>query len=157
MGPDEALSSLLLLGQVALDAADYESAVNAYASALKIKQDETAAYNLGSLYARGLGVRKNYLEAARLFHESELMGNDRAGKLCMKCMFDFIDEQIEGKDPLELYSAMAVFVSMAFPEAPDKPAELANGLSALASTYASKGEQAKAEKLILAQEHLPGK
>ena len=59
IGPEEAVRSLLLLGQTALDAGDFESAVIAYESVLKIEQDETALINLGSLYARGLGRRVN--------------------------------------------------------------------------------------------------
>ena len=64
MSQEEAVRSLLLLGQVGLSARDYESAIEAYASVLKLEPNETAAYNLGSLYARGLGVRQDFAEAA---------------------------------------------------------------------------------------------
>ena len=102
IGPEEAVRSLLLLGQTALDAGDFESAVIAYESVLKIGLDETALINLGSLYARGLGARRSFVEAARLFHQAELLGNTRAGKLCGKCMYDFIHEGFEDKKPSDL-------------------------------------------------------
>lgn len=150
MSVEEAVRSLLLLGQVAMDKGDHESAVEAYRSALALEQNETALYNLASLYARGLGVKKNYLEAARLFHEAELMGNERAGALCRKCMFDFVHVGIELKKPADLYAAVAVFVSRVYPEAEDKSQEVKNGLAAIAATCESKGETEAAAKALKA-------
>lgn len=150
MSPEEVVRSLLLLAQVALDAGDYESAVEAYASALQLEPNEFALYNLGSLYARGLGVRRNFMEAARLFHQAELQGNERAGKLCRKCMLDYIDEGFEEKTPVELYAAMAVFVSRVYPEATDQKQEVVRGLTSIAITYNERGERAEAEKALLA-------
>ena len=150
MGPEEAGRSLLLLGQAALDEGDHAAAAEAYASALKIEQDETAAFNLGSLYARGLGVRRNYLEAARLFHQAELLGNERAGALCGKCMYDFVHAGIILKTPMDLYAAMAVFVARVYPEAAEKLREVGNGLVAIAGTCYSKGEHAEAAKAFRA-------
>lgn len=137
---EEALRSLLTLGQVALDAGDWESAFEAYASALKLEQDETALYNLGSLYARGLGVRRDYAEAARLFHGAELLGNERAGRLCAKCMYDYLSEGSSDRTSAELYAAMAVFVTRVYPEASEHRQEAGNGLFAVASTHLNKGE-----------------
>ena len=148
MTQEEAMRSLLLLGQVALNANDYESAVNAYASALKLEPNETAAYVLGTLYARGLGVRRNFLEAGRLFHQAELLGNDQAGKLCAKCMYDFLHEGIIAREPATLYAEMCVFASMVYPEATDQKQEVNNGLFAVASTLLRKGENAAAMKVF---------
>ena len=150
MTPEEAVRSLLLLGQVALGANDYESAVEAYASAIKLEPSETAHYNLASLYARGLGVRQSFLEAARLFHQAELLGNERAAKLCAKCMFDYLHEDIDEKAPADLYAAMSVFVSVVYPEAKDGKQDVNNGLYAIASTYLSRGEDARALKVFRA-------
>ena len=144
MSPDEAVRSLLLLGEVALSAGDFESAAEAYASALKIEQNETALYNLGSLYARGLAVRQDYVEAARLFHQAELLGNERAGKLCAKCMFDYLNEDLANKTPADLYAALAVFVARVYPEAADQKLEVSQGLFAIASTYFSREAYAEA-------------
>lgn len=150
MTPMEAVRSLLVLGKVSLDAQDYDSAAEAYASALKVMPDATAAYNLASLYARGLGVKKNYLEAARLFHQAELMGNRQAGKLCSKCMLDFISIGFILKRPMDVYTAMCVFVARVYPEAESKPREVSRGLYAIASTFLSKGEHADAAKVFRA-------
>ena len=147
---EEAVQSLLVLGQVALNASDYESAVQAYASVLKLEQNETAAYNLGSLYARGLAVRRDYVEAARLFHQAELLGNERAGKLCAKCMFDFVREGIDHKTPADLYAAMAVFVERVYHEATDQKLEAAHGLAAIANTQINKGAYDEAAKVLRA-------
>lgn len=150
MSAEEAVRSLLILGQVALDAGDYESATEAFASVLTIEPNEVALYNLGSFYARGLGVRKDFMEAARLFHQAELLGNGRAGKLCGKCMLDYLSEGIEGKSPADLYAAMAVFVSRVYPEATDQKLEVNNGLLAVAVTYLNKGNYAEAAKVLRA-------
>lgn len=150
MTQEEAVRSLLLLGQVALNAGDYDSAIEAYASVLKLEPNATAAYNLGSLHARGLGCRRNFVEAARLFHQAELLGNDRAGKLCGKCMYDFIHQGFDNKTPADLYAAMVVFVSMVYPEAKDQKSEISRGLFAVASTHLNKGERAEAVKVFRA-------
>ena len=150
MSQEEVLNSLLLLGQVALNAGDYESAVEAYASVLQLEPNETALYNLGSFRARGLGVKQDFMEGARLFHQAELLGNDRAGKLCAKCMFDYAHEGFEDKTPTDLYAAMAVFVSRVYPEAAEPKQEVSRGLFAIASTHYNRGEYVEAAKFFRA-------
>ena len=150
MTPEEAVRSLLVLGQTALNAEDYESAVDAYASALKIMPDEIASYNLGSLYARGLGVGLDFAEGARLFHQAELLGNEKAGKLCGKCMFDYVLTGFADKSPADLYAEMAVFVAKVYPEATNQKAEVANGLFAIAGTLFNGGAYAEAAKVLRA-------
>ena len=148
MSQEDAVRSLLLLGEVALSAGDYESAVQAYASVLKLELNETAAYNLGSLYARGLGVAKEYAEAARLFHQAELLGNERAGRLCAKCMYDYLLDGLGARSSADVYAAMAVFVSRVYPELDDHKPEVNNGLLAVAGTLASKGAYKEALKVF---------
>lgn len=150
MSPEDVVRSLLLLGQVALDAGDYESATEAYASVLQLEQNETALYNLGSFYARGLWVKQDFVEAARLFHQAELLGNVRAGQLCGKCMFDYECSGLETATPADLYARMAVFVSRVYPEAADAKLEVNNGLLAVAYTLLNKGARAEAEQLLRA-------
>lgn len=150
MSQEEVLNSLLLLGQVALNAGDYESAVEAYASVLHLGPNETAFYNLGSFRARGLGGKQDFMEGARLFHQAELLGNDRAGKLCAKCMYDYAHVGFENKTPADLYAAMAVFVSRVYPEAMDPKQEVSRGLFAIASTHYNRGEYAEAVKFFRA-------
>lgn len=150
MNQEEVLNSLLLLGQVALNAGDYESAVEAYASVLHLGPNETAFYNLASFRARGLGGKRDFMEGARLFHQAELLGNDRAGKLCAKCMFDYAHEGFEGKTPADLYAAMAVFVSRVYPEAVDPKKEVSRGLFAIASTHYNRGEYSEAARFFRA-------
>ena len=153
MSPQDAVRSLLVLAQVAQNAADYESAAEAYASALEIEPNVVALYNLGSFYARGLGVRQDFVEAARLFHQADLRGNDKAGKLCGKCMFDYAHNDMFGKTPAQLYASMAVFVSRVFPEAANPRLEARNGLLAIASTFRAKGDDDNAERFRLAAEY----
>lgn len=150
MTQGDAVQALLMLGQAALDASDYDAAIEAYASALKIEPNETAAFNLGSLHARGLGVRRNYLEAAKHFHQAELLGNEMAGKLCGKCMYDYIHRGFDGRKPSDVYAAMAVFVTMVYPEAENSGQEIATGLFAIASTHFSREEYAEAAKVFRA-------
>lgn len=150
MTSEEAVRSLLLLGQVALRENDFPAAADAYASALAIEPNMTAAFNLGSLYARGLGVRKNFMEAARLFHQAELLGNEQAGKLCGKCMLDFIGEGLDAKTPMDVYAAMSVFASRVYPEAADPASEVETGLFAIASTYFQGGDYVRAARVFRA-------
>ncbi len=150
MSPEGAVNLLLVLGQTALEAGDYESAADAYASILKIEQNETALYNLGSFYARGVGLRQNYVEGARLFHQAELLGNAKAGKLCAKCMFDFLHEDLDSKSPADLYAAMAVFVSRVYPEAVNQKDEVNRGLLAIAVTHLNRGEDTQAAQFLRA-------
>lgn len=150
MSSEDAIRSLLLLGQVALDAGDYESAVEAFASALQIESNEVALYNLGSMYARGLGIRRDFVEGARLFRKAELLGNGHAGKLCRKCMFDCIRDGFDAKSPADLYATMAVFVSRVYPEATDQRLEVNHGLLAVAATYLNEGHVTEAAKVYRA-------
>lgn len=150
MSPEGAVNLLLVLGQTALEAGDYESAADAYASILKIEQNETALYNLGSFYARGVGLRQSYVEGARLFHQAELLGNAKAGKLCAKCMFDFLHEDFKSKSPADLYAAMAIFVSKVYSEVEDQKPEVNRGLFAIAATHLNKGEYDEAAKFLRA-------
>lgn len=156
IGPEEAVRSLLLLGQVALEACDYESAVEAFASVLRIESNEAALYNLASFYARGLGVRQDYVEGARLFHQAELLGNERAGKLCGKCMLDYVSDGIDDASPADLYARMAVFVSRVYPEADDQGLEVNHGLLAIAVTYLHKGDSVAAAKVLRAAAEFGG-
>ena len=150
MSQEEVVQSLLVLGQVALNASDYESAIDAYASALQLEQNEIALYNLASLYARGLGVQRDFVEAARLFHLAEVLGNERAGMLSRKCMYDYVREGLDAKMPAEVYASMAVFVSRVYPEAEDKKAETTRGLQAIAATLTAKEAHAEAAKVLQA-------
>ena len=150
MSQADAVRSLLVLGEVALAARDYESAVEAYASILKLEPNEGAYYNLGSLRARGLGGRRDFVEAARLFHQAELLGNGQAGKLCGKCMFDYLHDGFDGKRPADLYASMAVFVSRVYPEVADQQPEVVRGLFAIGATHLNRGEYAEAAKVFRA-------
>jgi len=150
MTPEDVVASLLYLAEVALASNDYESAATAYASVLQLEQNVTALYNLGSFYARGLGGKQDFMEAARLFHQVELLGNERAGKLCQKCMMDLVDAGIADKSAAELYATMAVFVSRVYPEAEDPKAETNRGLYAVGATHYNRGEFARALKVLSA-------
>lgn len=156
MSPEDVTKSLLYLGEVALAAGDYESAATAYASVLQLRADVTALYNLGSFYARGLGVPQDYTEGARLFHQAELLGNERAGMLCRKCMLDYINADLGCKSPAETYATMAVFVSKVYPEVADQKAATCSGLVAVALTNQSKGDDSAAEKVFRAAAEFGG-
>lgn len=156
MSPEDVTKSLLYLGEVALAARDYESAATAYASVLQLGPDVTALYNLGSFYARGLGVPQDYTEGARLFHQAELLGSERAGMLCRKCMLDHVNADLGCKSPAETYATMAVFVSKVYPEIADQKSAACSGLVAVALTNQSKGDDSAAEKVFRAAAEFGG-
>ena len=84
------------------------------------------------------------------------MGNQRAGKLCGKCLFDYADEGADDKSPADLYAEMAVFVLRVYPEAAEQRQEVCRGLLAVAGTYYSRQEYAKAAKAFRAAAEFGG-
>ena len=106
---------------MAMDREDYAAAADQYKNILKLEPNETAQYNLGSLYAQGKGVEQNFMEAAYWFRQAELAGDEHAGKLCLKCSMDFVYQNFDGKTPEQLYTDMLRFIKYVYPETIDVP------------------------------------
>ena len=50
------IETMLMLADISMANGDYERAIQTYKNILELQPNETAQYNLGSLYAQGKGV-----------------------------------------------------------------------------------------------------
>ncbi len=149
-GLQEIIDVFLAMAERALEKGDHAQAFQTYKDILNMKPDEvTAQYNLGSMYARGLGVEQDFSEAAYWFHRAELNGSEQAGKLVQKCIMDHIFRDIEDASPQTLYNGMVRILSRIDPGA-DIPAETNRKLYALAQLCFNKQDYQSAGKLFRA-------
>ena len=131
-----------------IDAGRPEQAVDLYQRILEIEpKHPTALYNLGSLYAQGKGVAQDFLEAGCLFRQAELNGDTQAGKLCQKCLMDYMHQRMERGSASELYADVLQFIRRVYPEA-NAEVEANRKLFALAGLHFNRGEYAPAAKLL---------
>ncbi len=149
-GSRAAIDRLLLMAEVAVEDEDYETAARTYRDILELEPDKTAQYNLGSLYAQGKGVGQDFMEGAYWFHQAELAGDERAGKLCQRCMLDFTHQNFDTKTPEQLYIDMTRFVGHVYPDTKDVRSEVCRKLYAIAGNHFNSEEYAAAAKLFRA-------
>lgn len=143
------IDTMLTTAQVAMDKGDYELAVDTYKKILNLEPNATAQYNLGSLYAQGKGIEQDFMEAACLFHQAELKGDELAGKLCLKCAMDFIHQNFDNKTPERLYLNMAHFTRMVY-SGVDINLEACRTLYSIAGNHFNNQEYKEAAKLFRA-------
>ena len=142
------VASMLDQALTYIDAGRPEQAVDLYHRILVTEPKQpTALYNLGSLYAQGKGVAQDFLEAGYLFRQAELTGDTQAGKLCKKCLMDYMHQRMELGSAAELYADVLRFMGRVYPEA-DAELEANRQLFALAGLHFNRGEYAPAAKLF---------
>lgn len=133
---------------VYINAGKPEQAVDLYRRILESEPEQpTALYNLGSLYAQGKGVDQDFLEAGYLFRQAELTGDTQAGKLCQKCLMDYMHQRMDRSTASELYADVLRFMQRVHPEA-DAELETSRKLFALAGLHFNRKEYAPAAKLF---------
>ena len=138
------------MAQVAMDKEDYDKATEVYKDILKLESNSTAAYNLGRLFAQGKGVEQNFTEGAYYFHQAELLGDEQAGKLCLKCSMDFVHQDFNDKTPEQIYTDMTHFIERVYPKANNVKLEVCRRLYAIAENHFNKEEFSEAFKLFRA-------
>ena len=144
------ITVMLQTAEMAVNVGNYRRAAEIYRSILKIRPNETAQYNLGSLHAQGKGVNQDFMEGARWFHQAELAGNKQAGNLCLKCSNDFIHQNFDRKSPEQLYTDMVQFVKTVYPEENDVNLSVCRILFGIAGRHFNRQEYAPAAKLFRA-------
>ena len=149
-GSREVIDAMLSAAEAAMDKGDYELAAETYRNILKLEHDNTACYNLGSLYARGLGVSQSFMEGAYWFNQAGIRGDERAQKLCLKCELDQVIQSIDRKTPEQLYTDMMHFVKYVYPDSKDENLETCRKLYAVAGNCINKEKYAEAAKLFRA-------
>lgn len=144
------INMMVMMADLAMENGDYEQAVTSYKNILKLQPNETAQYNLGSLYAQGKGVRQDFMEGAYWFRQAECGGNEQAGKLCMKCSMDFVHQNFDKKSSEQLYMDMVRFVKYIYPETENVNLKVCRRLFAIAENHFNKNEYSAAAKLFRA-------
>ena len=144
------INMMVMMADIAMDKGDFAAAADQYKNILKLEPNETAQYNLGSLYAQGKGIEQNFMEGAYWFRQAELAGDEHAGKLCLKCSMDFIHQNFDRKTPEQLYTDMVRFIKHVYPETTDVNLEVCRKLYAIAGNHFNKKEYAAAVKLFRA-------
>ena len=144
------IETMLITAQVAMDKEDFEKAVEVYKDILKLEPNATAEYNLGSMFAQGKGVEQDLMKGAYHFHKAELLGDEQAGKLCLKCSMDFVHQDLNDKTTEQIYTNMAQFIKHVYPDTDDVNLEVCRLLYAVAGNCLNKEAYSKAFKLFRA-------
>ncbi len=144
------IETMLLTAQVAMDKGDYELAIETYKDILNLEPNATAEYNLGSMFAQGKGVEQDFMEGAYHFHQAELLGDEQSGRICLKCSMDFVNRNLNDKNPEQIYTDMAQFIKRVYPNTNDVNLEVCRTLYAVAGNHFNKQEFSEAFKLFRA-------
>ncbi len=122
---EKVINSMLMLAGAAVENEDYPRAAKLYFGVLSLEPNASAQYNLGRLFALGLGVEQSYMKAAYHFHQAELLtGDEDAKSLCMQSLYDFIYQEIEQKQLHEVYGDLRYFFRFAMPEKETQDSEI---------------------------------
>ena len=144
------IQMMLMMAEAEMEKGEYANAVDQYKQILQLEPNETAQYNLGSLYAQGKGAEQNFMEGAYWFHQAERSGNEKAGKLCKKCEMDFVHQNFDSKTPEQLYTDMMRFMKYVYPEKTNANLEACRSLFGIAGNHFNKKEHGRAAKLLRA-------
>lgn len=109
----------------------------------------TAQYNLGSLYAQGRGVKRDFLEGAYWFRKAALTGDQQAERMQLKCTLDYAMESLENNSYKELFEKMQRFAERIYPKR-DSMQAANEELYGLAVHFCNKKDFGKAEKFCRA-------
>lgn len=144
----EMMDAMLDQALACLEGGAPERAVAMYRNILEVEpKQSTALYNLASLMAQGKGAPRDYLEAGTLFRQAEQCGDEQAGKLCKKCLMDFMHESMARDTASELYADVLRFMRRVYPEA-NAEEEASRNLLSLAGLHLNRKEFAPAAKLL---------
>ncbi len=128
---------------------NFSRAFQTYKQIVELQPDITAMYNLGSLYAQGKGVEQNFLEGAYWFHQAALAGDEKAGNFELKCLMDYIHQNLNQKTPRKVYDEMIGFATYLYP-GEDTQKLASSKLYFVAAYYFGKKEYGAAAKVFRA-------
>lgn len=145
----DVIKIMLATADACLEDGKLERAFDTYRQIVQMCPDVTAQYNLGSLYARGLGTTQDFVEGAYWFHQASQSGDEQAGKLQAKCMLDYISQGLTDKSSREIYEEMNRFVTHVFPKENHQTVAGEN-LYEIGVHYLNKKDYVSAAKLLRA-------
>lgn len=88
---------------------NYGAAFDLFKLVAENTDNSKAQYNLGSLYAQGLGTEQEFIEAAYWFNRAYKNGEEGADKLTTKCLLDYANVVLRTKTPKEVYESLSAF------------------------------------------------
>lgn len=147
LGSQDVIDRMLIYAGICVDDENYEQAVHTYKQIVELSDNATAMYNLGSLYAQGKGVEQSFLEGAYWFHQANLNGDEHAGKLRLKCMSDYLHQNLEQKTPKMIYNDMIEYALRLYPREDSSKTAIEN-IYNLAGYHLGKKEFDAAAKLL---------
>ena len=86
---------------------DYQKAAVTLQKILELEPHAEVQFTLAVLYAIGRGVDQDYKEAAYLFRQAALAGDEEAETYCAKSIMDAVFQNMETKTPERLYDETA--------------------------------------------------
>ena len=149
-GSKDVIEAMITMADIAMQDEDYERAVQNYKNILMLESNDIAQYNLGSLFAQGKGVKRDFKEGAYWFHQAELGGDEKAGQLCLKCALDYAHQDFDSKSPEQIYKDMTVFIIFVYPDIDNINLEVCRKLYSFAMNHLNKKEYAAAAKFFRA-------
>lgn len=147
--PQIAIQAMLDAALASLDAGKPEQAFSTYKQIVQLQPNVTAQYNLGSLYAQGLGTEQDFMEAAYWFHQAAKGGDAQAAKLREKSTMDYIHKELGSKSARDVYEEMLRLVAYLYPQE-DRVENANKNLYGIAGLHFNKEEYDIAAKLFRA-------
>lgn len=144
---ENVIQTMLTNAELYLDSDMPERAFETYKKIVELTPNTTAQYNLGSLYAQGRGTEQDFLQAAYWFRQAVVNGDSSAGTLLSKSTMDYLNQNLSGITPYELYQKMQRYILLLYPKADGNPIA-AETLYSLAEHSFNKKEYANAAKLF---------
>lgn len=93
---------------------DYENAFDRFKIVAENTDNSEAQYNLGCMYAQGLGTEQSFVEAGYWFHTAYKNGDESAGRMILKCMLDSVNSILPSATAEDIYTTLSVFVNRVF-------------------------------------------
>ncbi len=92
----------------------YKQAFDLFKLVAENTGDTLAQYNLGILYARGLGIQQDHVEAAYWFNLAAQKGEEGAEKMTSKSLLDYANTVLRPKTPKEIYDCLLAFAQRVY-------------------------------------------
>lgn len=147
--PQIAIDAMLAAASARLDAGKPEQAFSTYKRIVQLQPNVTAQYNLGSLYAQGLGTEQDFMEAAYWFHQAAEGGDAQAAKLRDKAAMDYVHQGLKYKSAGDVYEEMLRLAAYLYPQE-DRVENANRNLYGIAGLHFNRKEYDIAAKLFRA-------
>ncbi len=89
---------------------EYGRAFEMFRFAAEEEGNSTAQYNLGSMYAQGLGTATDFTEAACWFYKAFKNGEKGADRMATKCLLDYANASLKTETPKGMHDKISMFV-----------------------------------------------